>query len=200
LLVLADIGDNHGLRSKLSLYFVPEPAPASPETKLQVSHRLRFRYPDGARDAEALAYDSSSGMLLLMTKRDQPPRLYGLPLDLALWNRELEAEFLGTVPGFRPPTRNDILRHPRRGLWFSQPTGMDISPDGRVAAVITYRSLYLFTRVESESWAEAFQRQPVEIIGPPAKQNEAVTFSLDGRSIFIATEGRPAPLYRLDLP
>ena len=200
LLVIGDIGDNRGRRSDLSLYFVPESATDCADNGLRVSHRLRFRYPDGPRDTEAMAYDPASGMLLLLTKRDRPPRLYGLPLDLALWNHELEAEFLGTVPGFRPPTRGDILRHPRRGLWVSQPTGMDISPDGRTAAVITYRSLYLFARDETESWAEAFQRQPVEYIGPPGTQDEAVAFSLDGRSIFVTTEGRPAPLYRMDLP
>lgn len=200
LLVIGDIGDNHSSRSTLSLYFVPEPQPGGADAELRVSHRLRFRYPDGPRDAEALAYDPSSGRLLVLTKRDQPPRLYGIPLDLALWQQELQAEFLGTVPGFRPPTRTDILRHPGRGLWVSQPTGMDISADGRRAVVITYRSLYLFARMGSESWAEAFQRQPVEIIGPPGVQDEAVAFSLDGRSVYVTTEGRPAPLYRLDLP
>jgi len=200
LLVIGDIGDNHASRSELSLYFLPESNPDCADSGLHVSHRLRFRYPDGPRDTEALAYDPASSMLLLLTKRDKPPRLYGLPLDLALWNHELEAEFLGTVPGFRPPTRGDILRHPGRGLRVSQPTGMDISPDGRTAAVITYRSLYLFARSETESWPEAFQRQPVEYLGPPGLQDEAVSFSLDGRSVFVTTEGRPAPLYRMDLP
>jgi len=137
---------------------------------------------------------------LLMSKRDQPPRLYGIPLDLALWSHEADLEFLGEVPGFRPPTKADILRHPRRGLWVSQPTGMDISPDGRLAAVLTYRSLYLFRREGAENWTDAFQRQPVEIIGPPGAHDEAVTFSPDGRSVYVTTEKRPAPLYRLDLP
>ena len=111
-----------------------------------------------------------------------------------------EAEYLGEVPVFRPPTRRDIIRSPGRGFWVSQPTGMDISPNGRMAAVITYRSLYLFQRQGQESWLEAFQRQPDEYIGPPGNHDEAVAFSLDGRSVFVTTERRPAPLYRLDLP
>ena len=200
LLVLGDIGDNRASRSRPSLYFLREPAPNDLEAGLEVTHRLRFSYPDGPRDVEALAYDSSSGQLLLLSKRDQPPRLYGLPLDLALWQHELEAEFLGEVPVLRPPTRTDILRSPSRGLWVSQPTGMDISADGRMAAVLTYRSLYLFHREGQESWAEAFQRQPTEYLGPPGNHDEAVTFSLDGRSVYVTTERRPAPLYRLDLP
>jgi len=200
LLVIGDIGDNHAARSRPSLYFVAEPGPDRIQGELGVRHRLRYRYPDGPRDVEALAYDAVNERLLLMSKRDQPPRLYGIPLDLALWNHEAEAEFLGEVPGFRPPTRADILRHPGRGLSVSQPTGMDISPDGRLAAVLTYRSLYLFRREREENWVETLQRQPLEIIGPPGTHDEAVAFSTDGRSVYVTTERRPAPLYRLDLP
>jgi len=200
LLVIGDTGDNHSSRKRVSLYFVREPAPGDDSGELEVQHRLRFRYPDGPRDVESLAYDPVEERLLLLSKRDQPPRLYGLPLDLALWQHEMEAEFLGEVPGFRPPDRTDILKNPGRGLWVSQPTGMDISPDGRLAAVITYRSLYLFRREGTESWVEALARRPVEFIGPPGTHEEAVCFSLDGRSVYVATEGRPAPLHRLDLP
>jgi hypothetical protein len=103
------------------------------------------------------------------------------------------------VPGFRPPTKLDILTNPKRGLWVSQPTCMDISPDGRLAAVLTYRSLYLFQREEDESWAEAFQRPPREIVGPPGTHDEAVAFSADGKTIYVTTERRPAPIYRLEL-
>jgi len=199
LLVIGDIGDNRQVRKNVSLYFLAEPAQGNATAELRIRHRLRFTYPDGPRDVESMAYDPASDSILLLSKRDQPPRLYALPLDLALWQHELQAEFLGEVPGFRPPTRSDILRNPRRGLWVSQPTGMDISPDGRTAAVITYRSLYLFRREASESWLEAFGRPPEEWVGPPGSHDEAVSFSLDGRSIFVASEGQRTPLYRLDL-
>lgn len=200
LLVIGDVGDNHSGRKRVSLYFLAEPQPGEMAAELPVRHRLRITYPDGPRDVEAMAYDPVDEQLLLLTKRDDPPRLYGVPVDLALWSEQLEAEFLGEVPGFRPPTKRDILRNPKRGLWVSQPTGMDISPDGRTAAVLTYRSLYLFQRRDGESWPEAFLRPPTEVEGPPGTHDEAVTFSLDGRSVYVTTERRPAPLYRLDLP
>ena len=88
----------------------------------------------------------------------------------------------------------------KRGRWVSQPTGLDISPDGRIAAVLTYRSLYLYTREEGETWAEAFRGEPQEFIGQPGTHDEAVAFSPDGRSVYVTTERRPAPIYRLDLP
>jgi hypothetical protein len=147
-----------------------------------------------------MAYDAAGDRILLLTKRDHPPRLYGIPLDLAQWKHEVEAKFLGEVPGFRPPTRADILRSLRRGQWVSQPTGMDISPDGRLAAVITYRSLYLFRRDDTESWPDAMQRRPVEVVGPPGLHDEGVGFSPDGRSVFVVSEGRGSRIYRLDLP
>ena len=201
LLVIGDIGDNRNARRRVSLYFVPEPrGDTDAGADAVATHRVRITYPDGPRDAESLAYDADSGRLLILTKRDQPPRLYGVPLDLALWRQDLEAEFLGEVPGLRPPTRLDIVRNPGRGLWVSQPTGMDISPDGRRAAVITYRSLYLFQRAAGESWAAALRGSPREIVGPPGTQDEAVAFSADGRAVFVSAEGNPAPLWRLDLP
>jgi hypothetical protein len=156
------------------------------------------RYPDSPHDVEAVAYDSSSDMILFLTKRDDPPRLYGIPLDLALWEEKVEAEFLAEVPGFRPPTRKEILGNPHRGLWISQPTGMDISPDGRTAAVLTYRSLYIFERKNEETWSEAFQRPPEEHVGPPGYHDEGVAFGVDPGSVLVVTEGRPAPIHRLD--
>jgi len=198
LLVIADTGDNLGTRNKASLYFVKEPPEGDYEGELEVQHNLDVRYPDGPRDVESVAYDSSSDMILFMTKRDQPPRLYGIPLDLALWEHDVEAVFLAEVPGFRPPTRSDILVNPRRGLWVSQPTGMDISADGRTAAVLTYRSLYIFSRAENETWSEAFQHTPEEYVGPPGYYDEAVAFGHEPDVVYVTTERRPAPIYRLD--
>jgi hypothetical protein len=199
LLVISDSGDNQARYSKIRLYFFAEPAAGDYERDHEVMHRTKVTYPDGPRDVEAAAWDPSSRQILLLSKRDQPPRLYGVPLDRALAEDELEAIFLGELHGLRPPTRSDLLMS-KRGRWVSQPTGLDISPDGRIAAVLTYRSLYLYTREEGETWAEAFRGEPQEFIGPPGTHDEAVAFSPDGRSVYVTTERRPAPVYRLDLP
>ena len=84
----------------------------------------------------------------------------------------------------------------RDGQWVSQPTGMDISPDGRWAAVISYRSLYLFEKAQDQDWADALAGEPIELEGPPSLKEEAVGFSRDGDFILVTTEGLPAPLYR----
>ncbi len=203
LLVLGDTGDNKARYKSIRLYFIAEPQPSANGAyaeKVDLLHKLILRYPDGPRDCEAMAYDPASNMILLMSKRDHPPRLYGLPLAVALQADRTELQYLGDVAGFRPPTAADILTSKKRGQWISQPTGMDISSDGRRAAVITYRSLYLFERAEGESWAEAFLKEPLEIIGPPGLHDEAVTFGFETLDVFVSTERRPTPVYKLLLP
>ena len=200
LLVIGDIGDKHRRRKSLRLYFVPEPPPDRLEDDITPLHRVKLRLPDRPTDIEAMAWDPSSGMILFLSKPDQPPKLYGIDLEDALREDELEMKLLGDVPGFRQPTSTDIMKGLHRGMRVSQPTGMDISPDGRLAAVITYRSLYLFWREEGESWAEAFRQKPDEYPGPPGVYEEAVSFSEGGKYIYVTSERRPAPLSLLELP
>jgi hypothetical protein len=203
LLVLGDTGDNKARYKSVKLYFVAEPRPSAsgnyPE-ETDLLHKLKARYPDGPRDCEAISYDPSSNMILFLTKRDHPPRLYGLPVEEALQADKAELQYLGDVPGFRPPTTADLLSSKKRGSFISQPTGLDISSDGRRAAVITYRSLYLFERAEGETWADAFLKAPLEFIGPPGLHDEAVTFELDAVDVYVSTERRPTPVYKLKLP
>jgi len=199
LLVIADSGDNEARYNDIRLYFFPEPAPGEYDRDHAATHRVKVTYPDGPRDVESAAWDADGGRILLLSKRDVPPRLYGVPLERALAEDDLEAEYLGELRGLRPPTPVDRLGS-KRGAWVSQPTAMDISPDGRTAAVLTYRSLYLYTRAEGQGWPEAFRGEPREFIGPPGTHDEAVAFSLDGKAVYVTTERRPAPVYRLDLP
>ncbi len=204
LLIVADIGDNFAQWDEIILYFVLEPTPG-PDGKyggtVELFHSVSLRYPEGARDCESLAYDPASGKLLFMTKRDRPPRLYGIGLEQALTTQQSELEFIGEAHLFRQPTTEDMaVFGARDGPWVSQPTGMDISPDGTRAAIISYRSLYVFSRAPDEDWAEAFGRKPIEFEGPPSMKEEAVSFTDEGQHIVVTTEGIPAPVYRFDTP
>lgn len=208
LLVIGDTGDNLEARATIQLYFTPLPVPDAggrwPE-RLPLTHALQLRYPDRSRDAEALAYDPAGRRLLLITKRDVPPRIYGIGIDEALSRDKGLLDFLGELTTLRPVTPTDLLRDPLRGPWFSQPTSLAISPDGSAAAVLTYRSLYVFRRNGNEGWLAAFSNSPVEWLGPPGTHDEAVAFDADTSgsdgetAIVITTEKLPAPLYRLPL-
>jgi hypothetical protein len=202
LLVLADIGDGRARRERVWLWFVEEPAPG-PDGRVsgerEPFHWIRLSYPDGPRDAESVAWDAGEERLLILSKRDRPPRLYALDLETALESGEATLEALGTVDSFRAPSPAERAVFGDRAPYVSQPTGMDLSLDGRRAAVITYRSLYLFERAPGTGWAEALNGEAVEILGPPAVQEEAVSFSADGEAIWVTSEGVRAPLYEFRL-
>lgn len=198
-LVAGDIGDNAAKRKYITLYFAVEPEPdlkGRYSGLLPMEHRVDLTYPDGPRDCEAMSYDPTSDQILLLSKRDKPARLYSVDLQSALTKSQVELKFLGTIAALRRPTIADRAKWGGRVDWISQPTGLDISADGREAVVITYRSLYRFQRQADEDWLTAFQRKPSEVVGPPAPQNESVAYSTDGKSIYVTTEKLPAPVFR----
>ena len=199
-IVAGDIGDNWAKRKSIKLYFAEEPQTGKNDRykgRLDLKHWLTLTYPDGPRDCESMAYDPVGEQILLLSKRDKPPRLYAIDLETALTSERAELKFLGTTSSLRPPTSRDNLHWGGRTDWISQPTGLDISPDGSEAVVITYRSLYRYRREQGEDWLTAMQRKPAEIVGPPAVQNEAVAYSTDGEGIYVTTEKRPAPVFKL---
>ncbi len=202
ILVIADTGNNKFHRNSVRLVLTPLPVPDSegqyPE-RMDIIQMVKVKYPDGSRDCEAVAYDRIGNQILFMTKQDQPPRLYGIGLEEVLEKTEVTLELLGEVAGLRPPTPLELLQKPNRGEKISRPTGLDISHDGRLAAVLTYRSLYLYERGEHQTWAEAFQNIPREIPGPKGNHEEGVAFTPDQTGIIITTERLPAPIHRFDL-
>ena len=200
-LVAGDIGDNKAKRKSIRLYFTEEPKTGKKDRysgKQDLEHWLKLTYPDGPHDCESMAYDPIGKQILFLTKRDKPPRLYAVDLETALTQEETELKFLGTISKLRPPTPANRALFGGRTDFISQPTGFDISPDGSEAAVITYRSLYHFRREGDEDWLSALQRKPTEIVGPPAVQNEAIAYSVDGKAIYVTTEKQPAPVYRVE--
>ena len=200
-LVVGDIGDNKAKRKSIKLYFVEEPETGKHDRysgRLDLKHSVTLRYPDGPRDCESMAYDPVGNQILLLSKRDKPARLYAIDLETALTEGNAELKFLGPITRLRPPTSRDRFRWGGKTDFISQPTGFDISPDGTQAVVITYRSLYRFRRGPGEDWLTVLQRKPDEVVGPPSIQNEAISFSADGKAIYVTTEKRPAGIFRVE--
>ena len=200
-LVVGDIGDNKAKRKSIKLYFVEEPKPGEFDRysgRLDLKHTISLKYPDGPRDCESMAFDPVSNQILLLSKRDKPARLYAIDLETALTEGKAELAFLGAIASLRPPTSRDRFKWGGKTDFISQPTGFDISSDGSYAVVITSRSLYRFRRKPGEDMISALQRKPDEVVGPPSIQNEAISFSADGKSIYVTTEKRPAAVFRFE--
>jgi len=196
-LVVGDVGDNDARRKTVRLLVLEEPAADQlrPDGVVEVApaYTLRFRYPDGPRDCEGIAVDPVEGAVYLITKREKTPRLYRVPLASA-GDRVVEAQFVTEVPGVAGGPRPDSLLKRLAGPRFNWPTGLDFAPDGRAAVVLTYGEPLVFPRAAGEAWSAAFQRAPVRLGFHGLPQAEAVGFSLDGRTIYVASEDTNALL------
>ena len=182
-LVIGDLGDNKARRKSIDLLWVEEPRvlPEAPFTlKRNVAHRMRLTYPDGPHDAEGLAYDPIDHRLLLLSKRTQPPVLYGIALDRF---PQARIERIGDLPSV------DFM-----------PTAMEIDREGKTLLVLGYEKLMVARRDTRETpWPEALADSPCRLRLPILRQAEAAAFTPDGRRILVTSEGRPSPLVWFDL-
>lgn len=196
-LMVADTGDNGGLRRTLELIVVEEPATITDGLSLTPAWTLRFRWPDGARDCEAVAVDAAAGEVLLVSKKRVPPELYRLALRPEGGGVQT-ARRIGRLRGIAQPSAADLAQNPVYGRYRAQITAADLSPDGRTLAVLNYQAAYLYRREAGERWSGALSRpQRLDFAWMP--QAEALGYSLDGRSLWVAGEQSPSPLIRFPL-
>jgi hypothetical protein len=73
---IAETGDNAEIYSNYSFYKFAEPS-AGMDT-VSVIETINFTYPDGSHDAEAFLMDSLTKNIYIITKRDNPSRIYRL--------------------------------------------------------------------------------------------------------------------------
>jgi hypothetical protein len=194
-LLIADTGDNGGLRRSLQLHVVEEPTTLA-NARLKPVWSIAFRWPDGARDCEAVAVDAERGEILLISKKREPPELFVLPLQPPA--RELlTAKRIGLLAGIPAPDPEILRRHPRRARQDALVTAASVSPDRTTLAVMTYRYLLLYPRAPHQDWAAAVAAPPRVSVLPWLPQAEALGWSADGRSLYATGEFVPAPLYRI---
>ena len=199
-LLIGDIGDNAGVRKEYALIAIEEPdlSRSGTSASIKPSWQLRFRYPDGSHDCEAMAVDPIKREIVLINKH-APLAVYSLPLGppsgthLVLVAKKLAA--LDSIP--QPTASERAVRFPSARFGGS-PTGMDIDANGRRALVLTYRDLWLFDRRANEPWQQAFARKPQRLPLPPVAQAEAIGFDRQGQSILVSGEILPAPLLKFD--
>lgn len=195
-LMVADIGDNEARRKDVTLYVVAEPLPDADDAKL--AWEIEFTYPDGPRDAEALAVDAAAGRILVLSKRDVPARLYTLPLRPATRER-VTAEFLGAVTTLPKHGRRDGKVAPASDDWHRQPTAMDTSAANDALLILTYRGVYYYARLGDEAWTDTLLRTPMGAALGKHRNAEAIAFTAEGDTAFVTTEKKHAPLLRIDL-
>ena len=200
-LLIADVGDNAALRKGCVLLVVPEPDPAelSPTAELavDVAWTIPVRYPDGPRDCESVAVDVNNEKVYLLAKRITPHGLYELPLrPVAEGAVSPVARRVGEMPAFPPAPEPLRQRRIPTGMYRAQPTGMDFSEDGSMAAVLTYGDVILYSKNDDESWPQALAR-PGWVLSPHGlNQAEGIAFGAGGDELLVTSEGVGAPIIR----
>lgn len=168
---VADIGDNSGSRSSISVARVPVGA----GERTVAPARVELAYPGTPRDAEALLVHPQTGRLYVATKNVFGGELYEAPdLDAGGGGAPQEMRLLGQVTGM--VTDGAFL------------------PDGRHLVLRTYSRavLYAFPSLEQvASWPLPDQEQG---------EGLAVEGAGDGVTLLLSSEGQHAPVLRVPLP
>lgn len=200
-LLVGDVGDNRAVREHVELLYIAEPLPNTSGTyagAVTTERRLRIRYPDGPRDVESIAVDASGGRIYLLSKRDDIPRLYSLPLWPPTAVEAVTPRFETRVPALAEAARNPA--NLAAGRYAGQPTGMSFHPAGHGAAVLTYAAVYYFPRTADQTWSEVLAGPGQRLIMPRIRQAEAIGFAGDGERVYVTGEQPPSPIYAIGVP
>lgn len=184
-LFAADIGDNDGRRTRITVYRAPEPAAVSGTTTLP-AEAFHATYPDRPQDAETLLV-APDGRLHIVTKGDTGPvALYRFPADLRA-GATSRLERVGEPRERRQPPRRDRI------------TDGTVSPDGTwvalrsTEAIVWHRAAELF----AGRWQTAAR---VDIRSLKEPQGEGVTFVSDDELVLVGEDekkSRPGTFARL---
>ena len=200
-LAIADTGDNGGVRRYIELIVIEEPRVEKGFGKsVRPAWRIRVRWPDGPRDCEAVAVDTTRRELLLMSKKRVPAQLFRVPLAPTHGKRSVVAQQVAVAGTIPQPDRGELDTHPQSGRYRAHVTSMALAPGGRDLVVLTYRDAYRYQRRGDEPWSATLARAPEALGMPPLLQAESITYSRDGREVWITSEKLPAPLVKVPLP
>jgi hypothetical protein len=143
---------------------------------------IRFRYPDGNHNSEALLVHPSTGDLYIVTK--------------------VSGEAAGVYKAKAPLSKSRVTTLERVGeVRFPNAlvgviTGGDISPDGRRIILCDYIEAFELVLPDKPGIAfDTIWKQPLTPVDIGARQQgEAVCYSTDGMALLATSEQLPCPL------
>ncbi len=194
-LLIADTGDNGGIRKESVLHLLEEPNNPVDGQSITPIKTIRFQWPDGPRDCEAVAVDPVREEILLISKKHVPPEVFRLPLKLTDDKILQTAQHIGMLENIEQPDTEVLEINPRYGRYRSQISGAAISRNTRVLAVLNYHHVYLYIRNADQDWNAALKTQ-AKLSLPWIPQAEGISFTGNSDGFFVASEKRPAPLLR----
>lgn len=188
-LALGDIGDNSARRKSIAVFFVEE-RETFPE-EVEPFGVARFRYPDGAHDAEAMAVMpngdlvivTKEGSLLKPTRAAIVYRARSADVTRAIRGEEVTLARVGTID---VPT---LMRDKGAGGLV---TAMSVTSDGSRFVLLTYaNALEVEGNLSAETWTEV-TRESARVVGLTRLQGqESVSYDRNERDLLYSTEQLP---------
>lgn len=171
-LYIGDIGDNFARNEVNTIYRFPEPQISPKDSPIDSTitevKTIRFRYPDGKRDAECLMFDPATKDLVIISKREDNVGIYLAPY---------------------PQSFTEIITLQKVGeLPFSQITAGDISPDGKEILIKNYLKVYYWKKEGQESITELLSKPYLNLPYQREVQGEAIAWKIDGSGYFTLSE------------
>ncbi len=162
---VAEIGDNDEIYKTYHFYIFPEPS-SSADT-VRSFKTVSFKYPDGSHDAEAFLLDRKSKDIYIITKRDNPSKIYKLAF----------------------PYSDSINTLALAGkLNYTEVVSAATSYDDKEIILKTYTALNYYRRKSGEGIAECLAQPPRILPYTLEPQGEAVSFAKDTSGFFTLSE------------
>jgi len=192
-LYLGDIGDNTSSRKSIVVYRVAEPtaAPNGTGETLKGAETFTLHYPNGAVDAESLLVDPKRGDLFVIDKSllSGVGTVYRVPRRKLVDGTDVTMQ---QVAKFQLSLDRDDGAGLLPGTLI---TGADVSPDGSLVLVRTYRRVLAFARPAGRPLATAFAVDACQAPQANERQGEAIGFTADGKGYVTTSEGAHAPIH-----
>lgn len=170
IIYIPDIGDNKAKRKICTVYKISESLLKPSENSIQYVNldnpaTVLYTYSNGARDAEAMAYDPIENQLIVVTKREDNVMVY--PID--------------------PNTTSQTVE-PLGSLAISNVVGADFTENGSKFILKTYTHIYEWQRSDlTESLCDLLSKSPTKIPYQIEPQGESICY-VNGGFITLSEE------------
>jgi len=169
-LLIADTGDNFKVLWEHRIYIIEEPrAGQQPHPTLTPAWTIVYRFEDGqSYDVEAAAVDVQRAKIILLSKRHKPTLMFELPLKP------------------EPPDKVVLAVKTGEFAQIKHPSALDISADGKIMSINTYRRIHRFSRKSPrDKWHYQYS-----IKYKPMFQPEAMCLSKNSKNYYVTSEKR----------
>ena len=175
---LGDIGDNDAKYNEIFIHRFKEPnlkdsSKMNGEIQKTDITSFIFKYPDGARDAEALMVDPRNKDLYILSKNENQTNMY--------------------CAAYKEYTNGQTMLDKIAILPFGEITAADISSDGNQIMLKTEKQIYFWNRNNGETILQAMKRTPVLIPYKKEAKGEALAITPDGNGYYTLSEKSSGP-------